>query len=139
MKYLRTTQPAVLVFVAMVALGFTFTGCDDDPAVLAQFEPEISNVADSFSLQATGVTDVTAVIDYTWSNSGTRATINHSTTTDAGSATLVIKDSSGVSVYSEALVPSLNETTLTGAAGLWTIEVTLTNYSGTINFSAQKL
>jgi hypothetical protein len=72
-------------------------------------------------------------------NTGTRATINHSTTTSSGSATLVIRDAAGTSVYSKALVPSLNEPTAVGTAGTWTVQVTLSSYSGTINFLAQKL
>lgn len=123
----------------VLVLGLLLGGCGDDPTALAPFQPEISNDADSFSLQATGVTRVSTTVDYTWSNSGTRATINHSTTTDAGSAVLVIKDAAGTTVYNKALVPSLNEPTEAGVAGNWTIEVKLSNYSGTINFSAQKL
>jgi hypothetical protein len=36
-------------------------------------------------------------------------------------------------------VPSLNEPTVAGVAGTWKIELTMTNYSGTLNFRAQKL
>jgi len=139
MKYLRSLPPVVRVLAIALLLGSVFAGCGDDPVALAPFEPEISNVADSFSLQATGVTRVSTVVSYSWSNSGTRATINHSTTTQAGTASLVVKDSDGATVYSKALSPSLNEPTTIGVAGNWTIEVTLTNYSGTINFLAQKL
>jgi hypothetical protein len=32
---------------------------------------------------------------YNWTNTGTRATINHSTTTTAGTAALVIRDGAG--------------------------------------------
>jgi len=120
----------------VVVLG----GCsDDDPVSLAPFEPEISNVADSFSMQATGVENVTTTVSYTWSNSATRATIDHSTTADAGSAVLEIRDSSGTVVYGETLSPSLNEPTAEGVAGDWTIQVKFTGYSGTLNFSAESL
>lgn len=42
-------------------------------------------------------------------------------------------------MYSKALSPSLNEPTTAGQAGTWSIQLTLTNYSGTLNFRAQKL
>ena len=106
---------------------------------LAPFEPQICNIQDSFQLQATNVSNVSTNLVYTWNNSGTRATINHSTTTTAGSTLLVIKDAVGATVYSKALSPSLNEPTSVGVAGSWTITLTLTNYSGTLNFRAQKL
>ncbi|MEK6598430.1 MAG: hypothetical protein AABY91_08865, partial [Gemmatimonadota bacterium] len=78
-------------------------------------------------------------LTYPWVNSGTRATINHSTTTTAGSTLLVIKDAAGATVYSKALSPSLNEPTTAGQAGTWSIQLTLTNYSGTLNVRVQKL
>jgi len=95
---------------------------------LAPYQPEVSNVADNFALQATGVANVTATQSYTWANSGTRATINHSTTTQSGTTLLVIKDASGTTVYSKALSPSLNEPTVpVGVTGNWTLRLTLTN------------
>ena len=139
MKNLRLVCSHVGLTCMVLALGLSASSCSDNTAPLAAFEPEVSKVADSFSLQATGVTNVTATVSHAWSNSGTRATINHSTTTTSGSAVLVIKDDAGTTVYNKALVPSLNEPTEIGVAGDWTIEVSLTRYSGTLNVLAQKL
>lgn len=119
-------------------LASALVGCGDDHS-LAPFEPEISNVADNFSVQATGVRNVTTTASYTWPNSGSAASVNHSTTTTAGTASLVIRDASGATVYDKALSPSLNESTASGASGNWTVQLTLTDYSGTINFRVQKL
>lgn len=106
---------------------------------LAPFEPEVSSAPDNFQFQATGVTNVSLSRTYTWSNAGTRATVNHSTTIGAGTAQLTIRDASGRVVYDRGLVPSLNEATAVGAAGTWTLQLRLTSYSGTLNFRAQKL
>lgn len=111
-------------------------GCSDP---LAPFQPQVTNAADSFAVQATAVTNVTNTQTFTWTNSGTRATINHSTTTSAGAAQLTIRDGAGAVVYDRALAPSLNEPTIAGAAGSWTVQLSLTGYSGTMNFRAQKL
>ena len=135
---LRSQLPLSRIRLATMVLGFaTLLGCGDNP--LAPFQPQISNAADNFQLQATNVSSVTTTATYVWANSGTRATINHSTTTTAGSTLLVIKDAAGATVYSKALSPSLNEPTTAGQAGTWSIQLTLTNYSGTLNFRAQKL
>lgn len=123
--------------VGLIAIGL-LAGCGNDHP-LAAFQPQISNVADNFQAQATNVTNVTTTLNYTWANSGTRATINHSTVTTGGTTLLVIKDAAGATVYSKALSPSLNEPTTAGQAGNWTVQFTLTNYSGTLNFRAQKL
>ena len=130
----RNTTFAVALASLTMLLGLS--ACSDDP--LAPFQPEISNVADNFQLQATGVTRRTTTLEYAWSNSGVQATVNHSTTTTAGSARLVIRDAANAVVYDEALVPSLNEPTLTGASGSWTIRLILADYSGSLNFRVQK-
>ena len=121
--------------LSMLVLG-AVVACSDP---LAPFQPEIGNAPDTFQLQATDVTGVTAARTYSWSNSGTRATINHSTVTSAGSARLIIRDAAGVTVYDKALVPSLNEPTTAGTAGMWTIELKLASYTGTVNLRSEKL
>lgn len=126
-----------LVRIALLAVTAALVSCSSNS--LAPFQPQISNVADNFQAQATGVSNVTTTLTYSWSNSGTQATINHSTTTTAGSTLLVLKDNAGTTVYSKALSPSLNEATAAGVAGTWTVQLTLTGYSGTLNFRAQKL
>lgn len=121
----------------LTLLGLLLGGGCSDP--LEPFEPEITNATDNFQLQATGVAGITSTFVYSWVNTGTRATINHSTTTIAGSAQLTIRDAAGSIVYDKGLAPSLNEPTSTGTAGTWTIQLRLTSYSGTLNFRAQKL
>ena len=129
-KAARVSLMRGLAALAMLA------ACSDP---LAPFQPEVTNATDNFQLQATNVTSTTSTVTYSWANTGTRATVNHSTTTTAGSAVIVIRDASNAVVYSKSLVPSLNEATIAGAAGTWKIELTMTNYSGTMNFRVQKL
>ncbi len=118
-------------------LGLGAAACNSNP--ILPFEAEITSATDNFQLQATGVSNVTTTRTYSWTNTGTRATINHSTSTIAGAVQLTIRDGAGTQVYNKPLVASLNEATAVGLAGSWTIVVTLTGYSGTLNFRAQKL
>ncbi len=121
-----------------VAVALLFVRCNDS---LAPFQPEINNAPDNFQFQATGLTGVTTTVQYTWQNSGTRATVNHSSAVTGGTATLTIKDAAvpPVTVYSRDLVASGTPATSVGTAGAWTIIVQLTNTSGTLNFRVQKL
>jgi hypothetical protein len=130
MGRVRTAGMAVGVLTAFIL------ACSDP---LGPFEPEVTNAPDNFQLQATGVTAVTLERNYVWQNSGTRATINHSTTTENGIARVVILDAAGSVVYDRTLLPSLNEPTVIGVAGAWRIELLLTGYTGTLNFRVQKL
>ena len=134
MRHPRLIRLLVATFAIGSALGTT--SCSDP---LAPFEPEVTNAADNFQVQATNVSDVSATRSYSWSNTGTRATVNHSTTTSAGTAWVTIRDAAGTTVYDKQLVPSLNEPTSAGVAGTWTIQLRLTDYSGTLNYRVQKL
>ena len=127
--------PRALLTALLLPLSI-LTACDSP---LAPFEPEINAAQDNFQLQATGVNDVTSSSSWTWSNTGTRATVNHSTVTSAGNAKVVIRDAAGVVVYDHALEPSLNQPTAVGTAGTWTIRLQLEGFSGTLNFRVQKL
>lgn len=121
----------------LTLLGLFLGGSCSNP--LDPFQPEITNATDNFQLQATGVAAVTSTLVYSWVNTGTRATINHSTTTTAGTAQLTVRDAAGAIVYDKGLAPSLNEPTVSGTAGTWTLQLRLATYSGTLNFRAQKL
>ena len=133
---MRTTHPFLRPWLAAASLLLA-AGCGSD--ALAPFQPQINNAPDNFQFQATGLTNVTTTVQYTWSNTGTAATVNHSSTVTGGSATLTIRDANGIQVYSGALVASANPTTSTGVTGNWTVRVDLLNTTGTLNFRVQKV
>jgi predicted small lipoprotein YifL len=125
----------------MLALAATASvaACGNSTGPLAPFQPQINNAPDNFQFQATGVTNVTWTYTYRWSNSGDSATVNHSTTTTSGTATLTVYDKNNTQVYSAPLVASGTVGVTKGLAGLWTIKVVFSNYSGpAVNFRVQK-
>lgn len=105
---------------------------------LASFQPEITNVADNFQLQATNVTQVTTTIDYDWSNSGTMATIDKSGVLTAGTAKISLLDKNGTTVATSDLKVTGNETSSAGVSGIWKIRLELSQFNGTLNFRVQK-
>jgi hypothetical protein len=138
MKSIKTHARAILV-VALISFAIG-SGCGSKPTQpLAGFQPEIVNNPDNFAFQATAVKNVTATLQYTWSNSGTRATVNHSSVVNLGSAVVQIYDANNIEVYSNALLPSGTLSTAVGVTGNWTIKVTLTKVYGTLNFRVQML
>jgi len=130
--YRSLTGIAVLMAVAVLA------ACSNSTGPLAPFQPQISNVADNFQFQATGVTNVTWTFTYNWSNTGDSATVNQSTTVTGGAATLTIYDKNGTQLYTQSLSANGTFGMTKGVAGNWTIKVVFTNYSGTVNFRVQK-
>lgn len=127
-------EVAFLSLVLVCVLGV----CRCSKNSLGPFQPEVLSTTDSFQLQATGVTNRTVTLSYDWNNTGTQATVNHSTTTRSGSARVTIADANGTQVYDRALVSSLNEQTAIGTTGTWKIRAVLDHYSGTLNFRVQK-
>jgi hypothetical protein len=128
---------AALALLMTALLG---SACSDSPAAapLAPFEPQINNIADNFEFQATGVTDVTWTFTYTWSNSGTMASVDQSTTVGAGSAVVTVYDAVGTQVYTQSLSANGTFDTSAGVAGNWTVKVAFVNCDGTVNFRVQK-
>jgi hypothetical protein len=126
-----------VTWVLMVAACTTLVaGCDSttSPGV----NPEITNVADNFQYQVTGIRIYTHTTDYTWQNTGTTANVNQSAAITGGTATLVILDAVGAQVYSKSLAENGTFVTAAGTAGSWTIRVTYASASATVNFRVQK-
>ncbi|MFT6502422.1 MAG: hypothetical protein ACJASQ_002548 [Crocinitomicaceae bacterium] len=118
-----------------IICAFIFAGCKKND--LAAFQPEILNIPDSFSLQATGLDKVSDNLTYTWSNSGTVANIDQSSVISEGTATLTIEDAQGTEVYTKDLSVDGSFTSSTGVSGNWTITVDLSKVKGDLNFTVQ--
>jgi len=131
LKNIRSTAMMVGILLAG-----SVSACSDDP--LAPFEPEVANLTDSFQLQATDVTGITATVQYSWQNTGTTANVNQASVKNAGTAVLTISDASGTQVYSQDLAANGTFQTSAGTTGGWTVRVVLNDFSGTLNFRAEK-
>ncbi len=125
----------VLCLLLVATLGACGGG---NSALDPKFQPQVTNQADNFQFQTTGITGVTQTLTYTWQNTGIRASTNQACSITAGTAIVVIRDASGALVYSADLAANGTFTTTSGTTGNWTIVVTLSGVSGTLNFRVQK-
>lgn len=126
--------------LALFLCSLLIMGCSgSNKNSLSSFQPEIINTADAFQFQITDAKNVSTTVSYDWTNTGSQASINHSTVTTSGSATVYLLDANNVEVYSAGLAASLNETSSTGATGIWTVKVVFENFSGTANFRVQTI
>jgi hypothetical protein len=120
----------------LAAAVLALPACEDN--TLAPFEPQISNAADNFQFQVTGLTGVTLTREYPWQNSGARADVNQATQLTGGTATLQVLDAAGTQVYSRSLTDNGTFETSAGTAGSWKVRVVLSAARGTVNFRVQK-
>lgn len=129
----------LLSVVLLIVAAATACGGNTNNALSPQFQPQVANLADNFQFQTTGITNVTQTLDYTWQNSGIRASINQACAITAGTGMLTIRDSQGIVVYSGDMKANGTFTSIAGTAGSWQIHIELTNTKGTLNFRAQKM
>ena len=135
MKSATTLLMSLVVLGAVVGLG----GCSNNSNPIAPFQPEVINHADAFQFQITHAKNVTTALNYSWVNSGTRATINHSTSTTSGTASVTLFDAAAQQVYTSPLLASGTQQSAVGVSGTWTVRIVFNNYSGSANFRVEKL
>jgi hypothetical protein len=124
----------------IIAACLLLPGCGSDPgtAPTPGIQPQITNLTDDFSYQVSNVGNYSGSATYSWQNSGIAANINQATTVSSGSMVLTITDANGTQVYSRSLADNGTFVTADGVAGTWTVRVTYTLATGTVNFRAQK-
>jgi hypothetical protein len=112
--------------------------CGDSNPIGPSNQPQIGNNADNFQFQASNLTSTTQTLTYSWTNTGTAANVDQSGSISAGNATLTLRDSANVQVYSGDLKNTGTFISSTGMSGTWRIEVRLDGITGTLNFRVQK-
>ncbi len=129
----------VAAIAALLGMACVLVACGGGGNALApQFQPQVTNAQDNFQLQTTGISNITQTLTYTWQNSGISADINQACAITGGTAVVTILDANGTAVYSGDLVNNGTFVSATGITGPWTIKVSLSNVSGTLNFRVQK-
>ena len=123
---------------ALASLVIVAAACGDSNTLGPDNQVQVNNVTDSFQWQASNMEQITETLTYTWTNTGTTANVDQSSSITAGSATLQVTDDQGQQVYSSSLADDGTFQTSQGASGDWTVTVELTDASGAVNFRLQK-
>ena len=130
-------------FAILLAISSTLAimGCSDKKTTnpLSNFSPEIINNPDAFEFQISNAENVTTVVNYSWENSGTAASIDQSCAITAGTAIITVFDADNVQVYTSDLSVGGSHPTDTGVSGMWNISVSFQDVDGTVNFRAETM
>jgi len=127
-----------LLFIAALVAGITMflPGCHKNPA--SSHIPQVVNVKDNFHLQMSDVKNHDTLLVYYWPMEGMSANIDQSASIKGGQVAIVIEDNSQLQIYQTDMKQNGSFTTMSGTAGYWRIRVALTDFSGMIDFRAQR-
>ena len=127
---------ATYFFLGWVLL---LASCGDSANLIGpENELEVANATDTFQWQVSALSSVSQTLTYSWVNTGTTANVNLSCSLGGGSAVLRVIDDGDLEVYSRSLGENGTFETASGSTGNWTVTVTLTEATGTLNFRLQK-
>jgi len=122
------------VVVATVLGVGAVTGCDNPAETLGpRNEVQVTNQVGHFELSVQDMQNVTTTMTYAWQNPGAYAAIQHLSFTPHGTTMLIIADASGTEVYRGKTLYQLEDRTLDGVPGAWTVTFTLDQSVGNID------
>ncbi len=130
-----TYLPSRFKTVLSVTVLCTVAACSGNP--IGPSNQFVNNV-DTFRFQRTDIVDATQTLSYSWTITGSAATVDIAGVVTGGTATVTITDAQGVEVFSGDLDGNNNTSTNSGAAGTWTIRIDLVGVSGTLDLRVQK-
>lgn len=110
------------------------TGCENPEETLGpNNHVTVTNLVGHFQLTADNIQNVTTTMTYAWQNPGIYAAIQHLSFTPHGTTLLIITDAAGTEVYNGKLLYELDDRTLNGTPGAWTVTFSLDESVGQIN------
>lgn len=125
----RRVVPLAVVLATLAGLG-----CSEPNGMLGpDNNVNVVNLAGHLEYSADNIQNVTTTITITWQNPGQFAAIQHRSFTPHGTNLLVITDADGNTVYDGKLLYDLDDQTLPGTPGAWTVQFRLGNSVGQID------
>jgi len=128
---------AIVALLSIIFLPLLVIGCKDDSASPGK-NLEITNIIDNFQYQVSEMRNYTQTTTYAWRNTGSMANVNQSCAITGGTAVLNLFDSTGAQLYNHNLAENGSYVSTAGAASNWTVQLVLSNVTGTLNFRVQK-
>jgi hypothetical protein len=128
----RTAWPALI----LITIG-VLVGCGDDPT--SSQVPDVTNTQDNFHFALKDAKSLDTTITYWWQMGGTTANVNQNSDIKGGNADVIIEDAADQQVYRTDLTEDGSFASSFGAeGGFWKIRFTLSKFSGSIDFRAQR-
>ena len=131
---LKTPQKPLFSRIVLLGALFLATSCSDGNVLGPANSLELVNEVGTFAWQVTALDKVSQTLTYSWTNNGTVANVNKSSSLGSGSATLRVTDGAGTEVHSSSLSQNGTSQTSAGTSGTWTVTVVMDGATGALNF-----
>ena len=129
---------ALLLAPLILSLAIATSGCmgsDCETSNEPSGQRVVCTTPKTFSYTRNG-SMVSEKKDYQWENSGTTATVSAAFNSSSGTATVVVKDADGKTVYNKSHSwngqTAEDQPTMSGKAGTWTISINLGGLTGQV-------
>lgn len=132
MRLRPSSLPALLLAPTLLL------GACESATTLPDDLPVVSNLPDRFTYEVSGFSDVSDAMRYFWPVTGTPVSIDVTSGISSGSVVLQFRDGEGEIVYSQHVENAVDDFEVTGAVGLWQIDVVFTEASGSFSFRAER-
>ncbi|MEW5794737.1 MAG: hypothetical protein AB1772_00115 [Candidatus Zixiibacteriota bacterium] len=126
----------ITLTMSLASAALFLGACHKDPT--SSYIPNVVNLRDNFHFRMSDVRNHDTVMVYYWQMEGTSANIDQSASIQAGYVSITVEDDSRVQVYQTDMRQSGGFSTASGSPGMWRIRISLTDFSGLLDFRAQR-
>lgn len=96
------------------------------------------HLQDFFSFDVNGLDNVSDAARYFWVTTGQRVVVDVTPSITQGTAILQLRDTNGTIKYRESIGDGVDTTTATGIAGIWQVDIVLTEVGGGFSFTLER-
>lgn len=128
-------QVAILGAILLVVAG----SCHRDPA--SSVKPTVTNERDNFHFRLSDVKNHDTFLAYYWQMEGTSANIDQVASIQGGTVNIIVRDGSPhprIEMYQTDMKTNGAFQTDIGQSGSWQIVITMSNFSGLVDFRLQR-
>lgn len=128
-------RPKVLGLLLLTSVGLA--ACEStntlDPNLITTV-----HLQDFFSFDVNGLDNVSDAERYFWVTTGQRVVVDVTPSITSGTAILQLRDTNGTIKYREDIGDGVDTTTATGIAGIWQVDIVLTEVTGAFSFTLER-
>lgn len=128
-------RPKVLSMLLLASMGLA--ACEDTNTLDLNLVTTV-HLQDYFSFEVSGLDNVSDAERYFWVTTGQEVIVDVTPSITSGTAILQLRDTNGTIKYREDVADGVDSTTTSGIAGIWQVDIVLTEVTGGFSFTLER-